>query len=96
MMKQPIFGKPRVLPLEKNEVLKNTGAETDHLRILRKPLLDAFDIYKSNVYYGILSETDGEHTEIMAWYNQLCDTENPEGLREAIENVPAKIEKYLR
>lgn len=95
-MKQPIFGKPRSLPLEKNEVLKNTDAETDHLRILRKPLLDAFDIYKANVYYGILSETDGEHAEIMIWYNQVRDTENPEGMKQAIENVPAKIKKYLR
>lgn len=68
-----------------------TGKKEDALRTLREPLLAAFDIYKQNVNYGILTETAEEHASVTAWYKKLCDLE-PEALR----NVPYGVEKYVK
>lgn len=68
-----------------------TGKKEDALRTLREPLLAAFDIYKGNVQYGILAETEEEHASVTAWYKELCDLE-PEALR----NVPAGVAKYVK
>ena len=34
-----------------------TGKKEEALRTLREPLLAAFDVYKQNIGYGILTET---------------------------------------
>lgn len=68
-----------------------TGKKEDALRTLREPLLSAFDIYKQNVNYGILTETEEERETILAWYRDLCDLDET-----AIREVPAKIKKYVR
>ena len=60
------------------------------IRQLRKPLLEAFDIYKTNIAYGIEVETDEEKEHILAWYNNLLD-KNVDALR----NIPNKILRYL-
>ena len=67
------------------------GKKEDALRTLREPLLAAFDIYKVNVQYGILTETEEEHDSVTAWYKALCDLDET-----AIREVPAKIKKYVR
>lgn len=59
-------------------------------RNLRKPLLQAFDIYKSNVSYGVIIETEEEKAQTMAWYKNLLDLEDS-----ALSSVPEKIKKYL-
>ena len=59
-------------------------------RSLREPLLKAFDIYKSNVNYGIEIETIEENSEIVYWYRKLLDLEES-----ALENIPKKIARYL-
>jgi hypothetical protein len=66
-------------------VYRNTA-----IRQLRKPLLEAFDIYKSNVVYGVDTETEFEKAEIMAWYQDLLDKKE-----NALRNVPLKIQRYL-
>ena len=63
----------------------------DAKRQLREPILKAFDIYKSNVYYGIIKETEAEHTKVMEWYNKLCDLDI-----QAVENIPVLIKKYIK
>ena len=68
-----------------------TGKKEDALRTLREPLLAAFDIYKQNVNYGILTETEAERETILAWYRDLCDLKE-----RAIREVPARIKKYVR
>lgn len=68
-----------------------TGKKEDALRTLREPLLAAFDIYKQNVNYGILTETAEERETILAWYRDLCDLKES-----AIREVPARIKKYVR
>ncbi len=60
------------------------------IRQLRKPLLEAFDIYKSNINYGVETETNEERTEIMDWYQKLLDKDET-----ALKNVPKKIQRYL-
>jgi hypothetical protein len=55
------------------------------IRQLRKPLLEAFDIYKSNVVYGVDTETEFEKAEIMTWYQDLLDKKES-----ALINVPLK------
>ena len=73
------------------EDLSVLNGDLTALRQLREPVLKAFDIYKSNVYYGVIGETAEEHDEIMAWYKDLCDLQP-----NAIKNVPEKIKKYMR
>lgn len=70
--------------------LINTQEINSIIRQLRKPLLEAFDIYKTNIAYGIEVETDEEKEHILAWYNNLLD-KNVEALR----NIPNKILRYL-
>lgn len=60
------------------------------IRQLRKPLLEAFDIYKSNINYGVEVETEFEKAEIMAWYQDLLDKKES-----ALLVVPPKIQRYL-
>lgn len=60
------------------------------LRKKREPLLIAFDKYKGNVQYGVLSETAAEHAEIIAWYKDLLDLK-----QSAFENIPSKVNHYI-
>lgn len=103
-MKKAIRYKPQPLKLEEKDRLTGTGKELDYLRALRKPLLQAFDIYKSNVYYGVVTETEEEHAEVLAWYAALLDIGNTNALsravtitaESAIKNVPAGVRRYLK
>lgn len=83
--------KRKSLTLEDTRGLDGLDAKTDALRALRAPLLDAFDIYKSNVYYGIITETDEQHDEVIAWYQDLCDLKES-----ALAAPPAGIRKYMK
>ena len=59
-----------------------------YLRSQRAILLIAFDIYKTNVFYGI--ENDENHDIVISWYKKVLDMEE-----EAINNPPEEILKYL-
>lgn len=60
------------------------------LRSRRELLLIAFDKYKSNVDYGIERETEMQHENMIAWYEDLLD------LKEyAFNNIPERIKYYL-
>ena len=101
-MKKAIRYKPQPLKLEEKDRLTGKWKELDSLRELRKPLLQAFDIYKSNVYYGVVAETEEEHAEVLAWYAALLDIGNTNAKARtmtaegAIQNVPAGIRRYLK
>lgn len=62
--------------------------------------LKAFDIYKTNVYYGIETETTEEHDEIISWYNQILNITNISIMDIDNEitfgNIPKKILRYLQ
>ena len=62
----------------------------DKLRMNRDPLLKAFDIYKSNVMYGTVVETDEQKALVTEWYQKILDLDE-----EAINNPPSVVAKYL-
>lgn len=62
----------------------------NELRSQRAPLLQAFDKYRSAVTYGIVTETETEHTKIVNWYNSILDLKNLD-----LELVPEKVKYYL-
>lgn len=66
------------------EELKNQS------RAKREKLLVAFDKYKSNVEYGIERETQTQHENMIAWYEDLLDLKDI-----AFENVPERVKYYL-
>lgn len=83
--------KRKALTIEDTKGLDGLSAGSEALRTLRAPLLDAFDVYKSNIYYGIITETDEQHAEIVAWYRDLCDLKES-----ALTTPPEGIRKYLK
>ena len=62
----------------------------DKLRMKRDPLLKAFDIYKSNIMYGTVVETDEQKAIVKEWYQKILDLDE-----EAIDNPPSVVAKYL-
>lgn len=70
---------------------KDTEEYRNHLRQKRETLLQAFDIHKTNVFYGICIETEIEHAEITSWYYDLLDLKE-----EAINNPPEHIKRHLK
>ena len=62
----------------------------DELRSRRTELLKAFDIYKTNVVYGIVLETPEEKAEIYGWYLGLLGLDE-----ESFNNIPQQIKYYL-
>ena len=97
-MKKSIKYKPTAITIDEIDRLNNPVVELNYLRSLRKPLLKAFDIYKGNVFYGIIEETEEEHSQILEWYNSLLtmNAKSITSVEEAIKNVPEKIKQYIK
>ncbi len=70
--------------------LSDTTLDMRACRQMRAPLLAAFDVYKSNVAYGILAETAAEHKAVALWYRHLLDLEPA-----AFTAVPAAVAQYV-
>ena len=82
----------KIKKLEPKDLSKIGSVDRDTaIRQLRKPLLEAFDIYKSNVAYGVETETTQDRIEITDWYQDLLDKKES-----ALTNVPLKIQRYLK
>jgi hypothetical protein len=87
-----------VYKYENNKLVKDISkADTrvqeelqNELRAQREPILKAFDIYKTNVQYGIDTETAEEHLIIIMWYQDLLDLKES-----AFINIPDKIKRYM-
>ena len=62
----------------------------NELRAKRVPLLKAFDVYKSNVAYGVEFENEEQREEIVKWYGDLLHLEES-----AFEVIPERIRYYL-
>ena len=60
------------------------------LRSQREVILTAFDKYKTNVLYGIETETEEQKKEVIEYYNKLLALD-----KDAINNVPAYLEYYM-
>lgn len=85
--------------MEKEKILKDlirgTKYEKEVLRNKRKPLLEAFDKYKTNVQYGIETEDAYTHEAILSWYHAILNLDNTNTADNALNNVPARIRYYL-
>ena len=72
-----------------NLINKTSEEYLNCLRKKREPLLKAFDVYKSNIEYGIETETEEQHETILAWYKKALALDES-----ALNNVPSMIAKY--
>ena len=61
------------------------------LRQVRENLLNAFDVYKTNVNYGIVEETEEKKKSITEWYLAILDLD-----AEALERIPQEVLRYVR
>jgi hypothetical protein len=71
--------------------LGGTRVALDVIRQMRAPLLTAFDIYKSNVAYGVEKEDEAQHNRILAWYQSLLELKE-----DALTQVPCEIARYVK
>ncbi len=71
--------------------LVGTVYEREAIRRLREPLLEAFDIYKSNLFYGVVTESEEEHAAVLGWYRRLLDLDPA-----SVTAVPPQVEKYVK
>ena len=60
------------------------------LRGQREAVLTAFDKYKTNVLYGIETETEEQKKEVIEYYNKLLVLDE-----DAINNVPSYLKYYM-
>lgn len=61
------------------------------IRDARSKLLTAFDKYKTNVQYGVATESNSQHSIVVNWYQSLLDLKD-----EAFINVPEQIKYYIK
>ena len=62
----------------------------EYLRQVRALDFKAFDIYKENVNYGLINESQEQHDEIVEWYQKCLQLD-----AEAINNVPDAIKQFM-
>lgn len=91
--------KTKCFDIENNCVIDYDNAQyelnkkQDELRSQRTPLLKAFDIYKSNVNYGIIEETEERKKIIIEWYKKILDLDEKSITDK--ESIPSEILLYL-
>ena len=73
-----------------SRLLENAKHDLTYLRNQRAKLFKAFDIYKENVNYGLISETQETHNKLAQWYQECLDLDFT-----TINNVPEEIQRYL-
>ena len=73
-----------------SELLNRAKNNVVVLRQKREILFKAFDIYKSNIEYGLITETDEVHQRIASWYLLALELDY-----NAITNYPHELDRYL-
>ena len=71
-------------------VIERAKHSAEVLRKQRAIIFKAFDIYKSNVEYGVIPETQETHDLITTWYLACLELDY-----QAINNPPSEIIRYL-
>ena len=74
-----------------SELTDRARISPEILRMERERLFKAFDIYKANVRYGVVGESDEEHTLITEWYRKALDLD-----ANAIRDYPVVLNRYLK
>ena len=96
LKKQPVIAyldieDDKVIVVTKKRPEMSETVKIERLRNLRCPLLKAFDIYKINVMYNIITESESEKAEVLKWYQAILNLD-----KDAIENPLPQITKYLK
>lgn len=74
-----------------SELTDRARISPEILRMERERLFKAFDIYKANVRYGVVGESDEEHTRITEWYRKALNLD-----ANAIRDYPVALNRYLK
>lgn len=74
-----------------SELTDRARISPEILRMERERLFKAFDIYKANVRYGVVGESEEEHALITEWYRKALDLDT-----NAIRDYPIVLNRYLR
>lgn len=61
----------------------------------RLQVFKAYDIYKTNVIYGLEKETAEERQELLSWYNAMKDYPSRIETEKEFPQIPEKISYYL-
>lgn len=61
----------------------------------RSLVFKAYDIYKTNVVYGLEIETEQEKQELISWYNEMRDYPNKIETVKEFPQIPDKIRYYM-
>ena len=74
-----------------SELTDRAKISPEILRMERERLFRAFDIYKANVRYGVIGESEEEHTLITEWYRKALDMDAG-----SIRDYPVVLNRYLK
>lgn len=74
-----------------SELTDRARISPEILRMERERLFKAFDIYKANVRYGVVGESEEEHTRITEWYRKALNLD-----ANAIRDYPVALNRYLK
>ena len=74
-----------------SELTDRARISPEILRMERERLFRAFDIYKANVRYGVVGESEEEHALITEWYRKALDLDT-----NAIRDYPVVLNRYLK
>lgn len=74
-----------------SELTDRARISPEILRMERERLFRAFDIYKANVRYGVIGESEEEHALITEWYRKALDLD-----ANAIRDYPIVLNRYLK
>lgn len=85
----------KLLELKKIDRTKYRELKIEQFERFRKRAFNAFDIYKSNVLYGIETETNIEKLDIIDWYEKMKNKINYLPVNVEFPSVPEKIKKYM-
>lgn len=83
----------------KNNSQRKINTAIKHIRQQRKKYLQAFDIYKQNVNYGLIQESLEEHELVCKWYTTILalpeqvDKNNYDTI--VFPECPVNIQRYL-
>lgn len=67
----------------------------DVLRAKRAKAFKAFDIFKTNVAYGIVEQDEETRANVVEWYEHCLDMRYPELVADALDNIPTCISRYM-
>ena len=67
----------------------------DMLRAKRAKAFKAFDIFKTNVAYGIVEQDEETRANVVEWYEHCLDMRYPELVAESLDNIPPCISRYM-